>query len=194
MQELPGKRAMALVFGLAIGAAGSAFAQDTTETGAAPMDTTAPAGGAIDTSGVDTSAARDTTDTLETTDTLRIKGDTSGRQTDTSGVQNPPGYRGMERDTTIFPDSGGPPPSAQESQNQTTGTYSDSAWRDTSGAAQNPAGYRGMERPVGDSAAAQDSGAGHEGAEGHDTTSGTHEAESGQSWNDSTAQTPDSTP
>ncbi len=27
--------------------------------------------------------------------------------TDTSGVQNPPGYRGMERDTTIFPDSGG---------------------------------------------------------------------------------------
>ena len=23
--------------------------------------------------------------------------------TDTSGVQNPPGYRGMERDTTMFP-------------------------------------------------------------------------------------------
>jgi hypothetical protein len=31
------------------------------------------------------------------------------------------------------------------------------------------------------------------GVEGHDTTSGTYEAESGQSWGDTTAQTPDST-
>lgn len=193
MQKLPGKRAMALVLGLAIGAAGSALAQDTTETGAARMDTTAPAGGAIDTKGVDTSAARDTTDTLDRNDTLRIKGDTSGGESDTSAVQNPPGYRGMERDTSIFPDSGGPPPSAQESQNQTTGTYSDSAWRDTSGAAQNPPGYRGMERPADDTSAAQDSGTGHGGAEGHDTTSGTHEAGPGESWGDTTAQTPDST-
>jgi hypothetical protein len=85
MQYLPGKRVLALVVGLAAAAVGSAYAQDTTETGRATIDTTAPAAGAIDTSAVDTSA-RDTTDT--------------------SGVQNPPGYRGMERDTTMFPDSG----------------------------------------------------------------------------------------
>ena len=51
--------------------------------GGAPMDTTQPAAGAIDTAGIDSSAISDTTDT--------------------SGVQNPPGYRGMERDTTMVP-------------------------------------------------------------------------------------------
>ena len=96
MQYLPGKRLLALVVGLTAAAVGSAYAQDTTETGRATIDTTAPEAGAIDTSAVDTSA-RDTTDT--------------------SGVQNPPGYRGMERDTTMFPDSA-----------------SDSASHDTTGA------------------------------------------------------------
>lgn len=140
MQKLPGKRALALVAGLTVAAAGAAVGQDTTETGRAAIDTTAPAGGALDTAGVDTSAARDTTDT--------------------SGVQNPPGYRGMERDTTIFPNEGGPPADAGQVEDQTTGTYEDSAWRDTSGAAQNPAGYRGMERPAGaDTSATSDTSA-----------------------------------
>jgi hypothetical protein len=134
MQKLPGKRAAALVLGLTFATAGIAVAQDTTETGRAAIDTTAPAGGALDTAGVDTSAARDTTDT--------------------SGVQNPPGYRGMERDTTIFPNEGGPPAEAGQVEDKATGTYEDSAWQDTTGAAQNPAGYRGMERP-----AAADTGA-----------------------------------
>jgi hypothetical protein len=55
----------------------------------------------------------------------------------------------MERDTTVFPNEGGPPADAGQVEDRTTGTYEDSAWRDTSGAAQNPAGYRGMERPAG---------------------------------------------
>jgi hypothetical protein len=148
MQYLPGTRVLALIAGLAFAAAGSAYAQDTTETGRATIDTTAPDGEMdgemMDTTEVDTFEA-DTaeTDTSATRDT-----------TDTSGVQNPPGYRGMERDTTIFPDSAGPPSSAEEVKDQTTGTYDDSAWKDTTGAVQNPAGYRGMERPVGDSAGA----------------------------------------
>ena len=82
MQHLSGRRALALVAVLTLGA-GAARAQDTTDMGRAPMDTAQPAAGAIDTAGTDTSAARD--------------------RTDTSGVQNPPGYRGMERDTTMFP-------------------------------------------------------------------------------------------
>ncbi len=110
MQHLPGKRVLALVVGLAAATMGSAYAQDTTETGRAAIDTTAPEAGATDTGVVDTSATRDTTDT--------------------SGVQNPPGYRGMERDTTIFPDSGRPPADTGAA----TGTYDDSARRDTTGA------------------------------------------------------------
>jgi hypothetical protein len=62
MQYLPGKRVLALVVGLAVAAVGSAYAQDTTETGQATIDTTAPTG-AIDTTEVDTSTTRDTTDT-----------------------------------------------------------------------------------------------------------------------------------
>ena len=110
MQHLTGKRVLALVVGLAAAAVGPAYAQDTSETGRATIDTTAPGAGAIDTGMVDTSATRDTSDT--------------------SGVQNPPGYRGMERDTTIFPDSGNPPVDAGAA----TGTYDDSAWQDTTGA------------------------------------------------------------
>jgi hypothetical protein len=113
MQHLPGTRVLALVVGLAAAAAGSAYAQDTTETGRAAIDTTAPEAGAIDTSGVDTSATRDTTDT--------------------SGVQNPPGYRGMERDTTLVPDSGTSPADAGTVEDQATGTYDDSASPGTSG-------------------------------------------------------------
>jgi len=74
MQHPSGRRALALVAALALGTAGSALAQDTTDMGRAPMDTTQPAVGAIDTDG-----------------------------TDTSGVDNSQGYRGMERDTTQIP-------------------------------------------------------------------------------------------
>jgi hypothetical protein len=87
MQHLPSKRVLVLILGLATAAAGSAYAQDTVETGQATIDTTEPEAGAIDTAGVDTSATSDTTDT--------------------SSVTNPSGYRGMERDTTLFPDSAG---------------------------------------------------------------------------------------
>jgi hypothetical protein len=98
MQHLSGRRALALVAALALGTAGSALAQDTTDVGRASMDTTQPAAGAIDTAGTDTSAVRDTTDT--------------------SAVENPQGYRGMPRDsmrdTTRIPaqrDTSGSPPS-----------------------------------------------------------------------------------
>jgi hypothetical protein len=119
MQHLPGKRVLALVVGLAAAAVGSAYAQDTTETGQATIDTTAPEADAIDTSAIDTSAV----DTSAARDT-----------TDTSGVRNPPGYRGMERDTTIFPDSGTAPADTGAAADQTTGAYSDSASQDTTGA------------------------------------------------------------
>lgn len=88
----------------------------------------------------------------------QTQGDTAGQdttrwgyQTDTTGVQNPPGYRGMERDTTLFP-----PDTTQDTteraavEDRVTGTYEDTAWQDTTGARQNPPGYRGMERPVGE--------------------------------------------
>ena len=79
MRHVTGTRSLALIAGLLFAGTGSALAQDTTGAGRATMDTTAPTG-AIDTSGVDSTAARDTTDT---------------------SVTNPPGYRGMERDTTM---------------------------------------------------------------------------------------------
>jgi hypothetical protein len=122
MQHLPGKRVLALVVGLAAAAVGPAYAQDTTETGQATIDTMAPEPGAIDTSAVDTSATGGV-DTSATRDT-----------TDTSGVENPPGYRGMERDTTSFPDSGSPPADAGTVEDQATGTYDDSASQETTGA------------------------------------------------------------
>jgi hypothetical protein len=128
MHTSRGTRALALTLGLLVAAAAPVLAQDTSEMGGAPMDTLAPEAGAIDTAGVD-SAAADTADTSAT---------------DTSGVQNPAGYRGMERDTTMFPDSGGPPAEAGQVEDQATGTYDDSTWQDTTGAEQNPAGYRGM--------------------------------------------------
>jgi hypothetical protein len=89
MQLSSGRRALALVAALTLGAAGAARAQDTTDMGRAPMDTTQPAAGAIDTAGTDTAAVTAASAAADTTDA--------------SGVQNPPGYRGMERDTTMFP-------------------------------------------------------------------------------------------
>lgn len=175
MQQLPGRRALALAVALTFAAAGSAFAQDTTDAGAARFDTTDAGAGAIDTAAVDTSAQMDR-DTSAVNDTTGAAYDTTGAATDTSGasgVQNPPGYRGMERDTTMFPAEGGPPASPEEAAGQTTGVYGDSA----AGEHQNPPGYRGMERPAGiDSAAA-----------GHDTSHGT-----GTGAGDTTGMNPDS--
>jgi hypothetical protein len=156
MQQLPGKRALALAIALAFATAGAASAQDTTEAGGARFDTTEAGAGAIDTTTPDSSAKMDSS----------AVNDTTGA----SGVQNPPGYSGMERDTTMFPDKGGPPATPDQVEDQTTGTYEDSASTDTSGTAQNPPGYRGMERPAGiDSAAGHDSAHGTGGAAG-DTT------------------------
>jgi hypothetical protein len=115
MQHVPGTRTFAIIAGLLFAATGTALAQDTTDMGGAPLDTAATAQdtAVTDTSAIDTSAVRDTTDT--------------------SGVENPPGYRGMERDTTIFPsDSGRSSQAPEEVQSQTTGTYSDTGSQDTS--------------------------------------------------------------
>jgi hypothetical protein len=80
-------------------------------------------------------------------------------QNDTSQVQNPPGYSGMERDTTLVPPSATQDSvSPSRAEDRATGTYDDSTWQDTSKARQYPAGYRGMERPAGaDTSAAKDS-------------------------------------
>ncbi|HWB40516.1 MAG TPA: hypothetical protein VG500_04615 [Gemmatimonadales bacterium] len=154
MRHSAGTRTLALVAGLLVAATGAAYAQDTTETGAAVIDTTAPEAGAIDTAGVDTASTG--TDTSATRDT-----------TDTSGVQNPPGYRGMERDTTMFPDSGGPPASPEQVQGAATGVYQDSA-----------AG--GDSTTVGDT-------------EPKEETSATPRIDPTESGGDTTSQTPDST-
>ena len=107
-------------------------------------------------------------------------------QNDTSQVQNPPGYSGMERDTTLVPPSAtDDKTSPGHAEDRATGTYDDSAWQDTSEARQNPAGYRGMGRLKGDTTGGQDSAAGDTSASdtsasgaaaddttGSDTTSG----------------------
>ena len=173
MQHVPGKRVLALVVGLATAAAGSAYAQDTTETGRATMDTTAPEAGAIDTSGVDTSATRDTTDT--------------------SDVQNPPGYRGMERDTTMFPDSGGPPEDAGAVEDRATGTYDDSTWQDTTGAEQNPAGYRGMETSADSAGDADTTSVGDTEPTVEDSATSRLDPSETPAGGDTTGQVPDST-
>jgi hypothetical protein len=179
MRHSAGTRTLALVAGLLVAATGTAYAQDTTETGAAVIDTTAPEAGAIDTAGVDTASTG--ADTSATRDT-----------TDTSGVQNPPGYRGMERDTTMFPDSGGPPATPGQVEDAATGTYDDSTWQDTTDAAQNPAGYRGMGH-FGDSASAGDESTTVGDTEPKEETSATPRIDPTESGGDTTSQTPDST-
>jgi hypothetical protein len=120
---------MALLAALAFATAGSAAAQDTTEVGRAAIDTTQPAGGAIDTAGADTSAVGDTTAT--------------------SGVQNPPGYRGMERDTTMVPPS-------RTGRDSVSGTGGDSAAIDTArGDAYTPERPAGGDTAVSDTAGAE---------------------------------------
>jgi hypothetical protein len=81
---------------------------------------------------------------------------------DTSEAQNPPGYRGMERDTTQVPAETEATPSDTFLQEQGTGVPEDTA------------GYSGLEQPDTTGAAAEDtSGAGWSdttGATGVDTS------------------------
>jgi hypothetical protein len=66
-----------------------------------------------------------------------------GRETESDpDVQNPPGYRGMERDTTQVP-----PGAAPSAETPTSRTEQDKRQADESGT-ENPPGYRGMEQPA----------------------------------------------
>ena len=100
---------------------------------------------------------------------------------DTSEAQNPPGYRGMEQDTTQVPTDSQPTPSDTFLQEQGTGVPEDTA------------GYSGLEQPDTSGAAAQDtSGAGWSdttGAAGVDTSgmSGMSDTTGQTSW-DTTGQ------
>jgi hypothetical protein len=76
---------------------------------------------------------------------------------DSGEIQNPPGYRGMERPVNVFPPDSGAADSAGQVEDRATGTYDDSTWQDTAQGRQNPAGYRGMERPAGGDTSAADS-------------------------------------
>jgi hypothetical protein len=101
---------------------------------------------------------------------------------DTSEVQNPPGYRGMERDTTQLPADSQMTPADTFLQEQGTGVPEDTA------------GYSGLERPDTSGAAAQDtSGAGLSdttGAAGVDTSGMSGMDTSGMSgMSDTTGQT-----
>ena len=118
----------------------AAATQDTAATGQAPMDTAATG-----------QTQRDTTTTGQTQrDTAGQDTTQWGYPTDTNpDVQNPPGYRGMERPTNVFPPDSARDTTGQRVEGAATGTYGDSAWNDTTGAQQNPPGYRGMERPAG---------------------------------------------
>jgi hypothetical protein len=105
--------------------------------------------------------------------------DTAAAQ-DTTEAQNPPGYRGMERDTTQLPTDSQPTPADTFLQEQGTGVPEDTA------------GYGGLEHPDTSGAAAQDTS----GAGWSDTTGTTGVDTSGMSgMSDTTGQTSsDSTP
>jgi hypothetical protein len=98
--------------------------------------------------------------TVATTGIAAAQDTTQAQPSDTSEVQNPPGYRGMERDTTMVPPSATTGrDSLTRVEDRATGTHDDSTWQDTTGGQQNPAGYRGMERPTGgDTSSAADTG------------------------------------
>jgi hypothetical protein len=93
---------------------------------------------------------------------------------DTTEAQNPPGYRGMEQDTTQVPTDSQPTPADTFLQEQGTGVPEDTA------------GYGGLEHPDTTGAATPDTS----GMGGTDTTSTTGVDTSGMSgMSDTTAQT-----
>lgn len=99
--------------------------------------------------------------------------DTAAAQ-DTSEAQNPPGYRGMEQDTSQVPADSQPTPSDTFLQEQGTGVPEDTA------------GFSGLEQPDTSGAAAQDTS----GAGWSDTTGTTGVDTSGMSgMSDTTGQT-----
>lgn len=99
--------------------------------------------------------------------------DTAAAQ-DTSEAQNPPGYRGMEQDTSQVPAEVQPTPSDTFLQEQGTGVPEDTA------------GFSGLEQPDTSGAAAQDTS----GAGWSDTTGTTGVDTSGMSgMSDTTGQT-----
>jgi hypothetical protein len=97
--------------------------------------------------------AQDTTMARDSVAGSQANADTSaqdslsvGSSSDSAAIRNPAGYRGMERDTTMFPpgsDSAAADPDATSRTNQR-------ARQDSIGQTdnQNPPGYRGMERPA----------------------------------------------
>jgi len=89
----------------------------------------------------------------------------TGAARDTSEAQNPPGYRGMERDTTQVPTDSQPTPSDTFIQEQGTGVPEDTA------------GYSGLEHPDTSGATPPDTS----GAAAPDT--------SGTGWSDTTSTT-----
>lgn len=85
----------------------------------------------------------------------------------TPEVQNPPGYRGMERPIGTFPADSAPQRDSTASASATS-RVNQMRRQDSlqSGAHQNPPGYRGMERPAGLDSAASDTA----GMRGNDST------------------------
>jgi hypothetical protein len=111
MQQLGRKKLLGFLGGLAVLSlsAASLQAQDTTTAGQARMDTSA-----VDSTKHDSTMHDSTASDTTKQDTLK---------------QNPPGYRGMEQDTSSV--SGDT--SAAAARDQTTGAYNDSTWRDSAG-------------------------------------------------------------
>lgn len=127
--------------------------------------------------------------TTDTDQAAAARDTTSGRDTVGGQAENPPGYRGMERDTTMVPRTG-QTPSDTFLQKQGQGTPQDTS------------GYSGIERDTTHQAGVSDStgfgrdstGYGRDttGASSSRDTSGTASADS-SSWNKSNAGMADST-
>ena len=141
--------------------------------------------------------AQDTSSTRDSTPGQQARSDTTGQDsttwgysTDSAAVQNPAGYRGMERDTTMFPpDKDTVSPGAGATDRTSQRARQDSLEEAVD---QNPPGYRGMERPAGlDSAQSDTGGAKKAGVQKHDkakTKKGTWKKTSKQAATDTTQQ------
>ena len=103
--------------------------------------------------------------TLACAGTMARPEDQGAAAQDTSQTENPPGYRGMEQDTTQVPTDSQPTPADTFLQEQGTGVPEDTA------------GYSGLEHPDTTGAAAQDTS----GTGWSDTTSTTGVDTSGMS-------------
>jgi hypothetical protein len=95
----------------------------------------------------DTTTARDTLAGSQTSlDTAAQDSVRLGSSSDSAAVQNPAGYRGMERDTTMFPPGSDSAAAASNATDRTTQRARQDSLGQTGN--QNPPGYRGMERPA----------------------------------------------